>query len=354
MPVEPRARRPRRGAPVRRDEEDAHVVRRRQDRLPHAAHALPDLAAVHLDHALRRDLRRPSCSSRTARMRRRRDRAAAPARSARFTAKAVIICTGGCGRVFPFTTNANICTGDGMALAYRGGRAAQRHGDGPVPSDRPALHRHPDYRGRARRGRLAAQQGRLPLSAGLRPGQAARRRRSCAAWSSARATASRRRSSASWRRGARIKGPYGDYVHLDLRHLGEAQDRIARSRWCASYASSTRISIRCTNRFRVRPVQHYMMGGVHTDINGRDPAQGTLCGGRGGLRQHQRRQSAGLQFARRVAGVRRARRRGRRPSTSSHAAPASVNAGAGARRRRGAPNRTRVPAQNRRHRDESR
>ena len=37
------------------------------------------------------------------------------------TAKAVILATGGCGRVFPFTTNANIKTGDGMALAYRAG-----------------------------------------------------------------------------------------------------------------------------------------------------------------------------------------------------------------------------------------
>src|SRR4030095_16967469 len=37
------------------------------------------------------------------------------------TAKAVILCTGGCGKVFPFTTNANIKTGDGMALAYRAG-----------------------------------------------------------------------------------------------------------------------------------------------------------------------------------------------------------------------------------------
>src|SRR6201982_3384680 len=37
------------------------------------------------------------------------------------TAKAVILCTGGCGKVFPFTTNANIKNGDGMALAYRGG-----------------------------------------------------------------------------------------------------------------------------------------------------------------------------------------------------------------------------------------
>ena len=37
------------------------------------------------------------------------------------TASAVILCTGGCGRVFPFTTNAAIKTGDGMALAYRAG-----------------------------------------------------------------------------------------------------------------------------------------------------------------------------------------------------------------------------------------
>jgi succinate dehydrogenase/fumarate reductase flavoprotein subunit len=37
------------------------------------------------------------------------------------TAKAVILCTGGCGRIFRFTTNAAIKTGDGMALAYRAG-----------------------------------------------------------------------------------------------------------------------------------------------------------------------------------------------------------------------------------------
>src|SRR3977135_2602995 len=37
------------------------------------------------------------------------------------TAKAVILCTGGCGRVFPFTTNANIKNGDGMALVQRAG-----------------------------------------------------------------------------------------------------------------------------------------------------------------------------------------------------------------------------------------
>ena len=38
-----------------------------------------------------------------------------------FRAKAVILCTGGLGRVFEPSTNALICTGDGMALAYRAG-----------------------------------------------------------------------------------------------------------------------------------------------------------------------------------------------------------------------------------------
>ena len=36
-------------------------------------------------------------------------------------ARSVIITTGGGGRIFPFTTNAAIKTGDGMAMAYRAG-----------------------------------------------------------------------------------------------------------------------------------------------------------------------------------------------------------------------------------------
>ena len=46
-----------------------------------------------------------------------------PDRFRAITAKAVVLCTGGCGKIFPFTTNANIKNGDGMALAYRAGAA---------------------------------------------------------------------------------------------------------------------------------------------------------------------------------------------------------------------------------------
>ena len=37
------------------------------------------------------------------------------------TGKSVIMCTGGAGRVFPFTTNGAIKTGDGMSMAYQAG-----------------------------------------------------------------------------------------------------------------------------------------------------------------------------------------------------------------------------------------
>ena len=46
LSVEPRGRRTHCRSPLRRHEEDAHVVCRRQDRLPHAPHALPDLPQV--------------------------------------------------------------------------------------------------------------------------------------------------------------------------------------------------------------------------------------------------------------------------------------------------------------------
>ena len=84
-------------------------------------------------------------------------------------AKAVIIATGGAGRVFRENTNGGIVTGDGMALAYRHGvplrdmEFVQYHPT-CMPGTGPAV-----YRGLPRRRGIPAQQSGLPLSAGLRP-----------------------------------------------------------------------------------------------------------------------------------------------------------------------------------------
>ena len=62
----------------------------------------------------------------------------------------------------------------------------------------------------------------------------------------------------------------------------------------------------------MRPVVHYMMGGVHTDINGATPLAGPVRGRRGRVRQHQRREPARVELAARAARLRRARRARRR------------------------------------------
>ncbi len=65
----------------------------------------------------------------------------------------------------------------------------------------------------------------------------------------------------------------------------------------------------------MRPVVHYMMGGVHTDINGATPLAGLYAAGEVRLREHQRRQPAGLELAAGAAGLRRARGHASPPSS---------------------------------------
>ena len=152
------------------------------------------------------------------------------------TAKAVIVCTGGCGRVFPFTTNANICTGDGMALAYRAGAPLK---------DMEMVQYHPTglpFTGILITEAARAEGGLLVNKDGYRYLQdydlgKPQRRRCSAAWSLARATASRRPSSRRWRRGARSR------AHTATTSISTcaiwARKRSTRScRWCASCASN--------------------------------------------------------------------------------------------------------------------
>src|SRR5712692_7973345 len=193
------------------------------------------------------------------------------------TAKAIILCTGGCGRVFPFTTNANIKTGDGMALAYRAGAPLK---------DMEFIQYHPTglpFTGiliteaaRAEGGYLLNKDGdRYLQDYNLGKPETKPVFRSME-------LGPRDRLSQAFvkevEKGRTVETPYGPVVHLDLRHLSE---RVINTKLpfvrelCLKYENIDPVK----ELIPVRPVVHYMMGGVHTDINGATPLAGLYAAG---------------------------------------------------------------------------
>src|SRR5260370_38220460 len=75
--------------------------------------------------------------------------------------------------------------------------------------------------------------------------------------------------------------PYGPVVHLDLRHMGEkfinARLPFVRE-LCLKYENIDPVK----ELIPVRPVIHYMMGGVHTDHHGATPLAGLYAAAAGG------------------------------------------------------------------------
>ena len=192
-------------------------------------------------------------------------------------AKAVILCTGGCGRVFPYTTNAAIKTGDGMGLAYRAGAPLK---------DMEFIQYHPTglpFTGiliteatRAEGGWLLNKDGYRYLQdydlgkpepkPVLRSMELGPRDRLSQAFVK------------EMEKGRTVKGPYGDVVHLDLRQLGEKliNTKLPFVReLCLKYENIDPVK----ELIPVRPVVHYMMGGVHTDIHGATPLAGLYAAG---------------------------------------------------------------------------
>ena len=185
--------------------------------------------------------------------------------------RAVILATGGAGKVFPFTTNGNIKTGDGMSLAYREGVAlkdmefVQYH-----PTGLPGTGILITEATRGEGGYVVNSDGERFLvtrdyGVGTKAELGPRDMISRAIVMEIEA-------------GRGFKGPYGEYVHLDLTHLGE--QKISTRLPMVRELAKTYIGVDpVVQPIPIRPVVHYMMGGVDTDIDGATVIPGLYAAG---------------------------------------------------------------------------
>ena len=173
-----------------------------------------------------------------------------------FRAKAVNFATGGFGRVWSITSNAFANTGDGPAVALRRGipledmEFFQFHPTGHLQDG------HPHHRGRARRGRGAAQRPGRALHGALRAHHEGPRlaRRGLA------------RHLPEIREGRGINGK--QYVYLDATHLGAEviEKKLPDiADFCRTYLGVDPVK----EPMPIQPTAHYAMGGIPTDVDGR-------------------------------------------------------------------------------------
>ena len=187
-------------------------------------------------------------------------------------AKAVIIATGGAGRVFRENTNGGIVTGDGMALAYRHGvplrdmEFVQYH-----PTCMPGTGLLFTEACRGEGGFLVNKDGyRYLQDYGLGPATPEPRNKAMELGPRDRL------SQAYWhekQKGRTIAGPHGEVVHLDLRHLGQAK---LRERLPQIYELAVEyLGVDpARSPIPVLPAVHYTMGGIAADGRTASPLPG--------------------------------------------------------------------------------
>ena len=179
-------------------------------------------------------------------------------------ARAVILCTGGIGRVFEPSTNALICTGDGSALAYRAGAPLM---------DMEMVQFHPttlksngaliSESARGEGGYLVNKDGERFMS-----------RMAPNAMELASRDVVSRAAQIEINEGRGVDG----CVLLDVRHLGKSKilERLPQIRELAlEFAGADMI----TDPVPVLPGMHYQMGGIRTDIHGATPVEGLYAAG---------------------------------------------------------------------------
>jgi fumarate reductase flavoprotein subunit len=187
--------------------------------------------------------------------------------------RAVILTTGGAGKAWPFTTNGNIKTGDGMALAYREGVAlkdmefVQYH-----PTGLPGTGILITEAARGEGGYLVNSEGERFLTTrdygvGTKAELGPRDMISRALIQEFEAG-----------RGITLPGKLGQYGHLDLRHLGK-EKLESRLPFVLELSRIYAGVDPVTQPIPIRPVLHYMMGGVDVNIDGATEVPGLYAAG---------------------------------------------------------------------------
>ncbi len=183
--------------------------------------------------------------------------------------RALLIASGGAGTLYGFTTYSQTVTGDGLAMAYRAGATLedmefiQFHPTGMVPS---GILITEGSRGEGGYLRNASgerfMQRYAPSTMELAPRDII-----------SRAMMTEIKSGQGFEQADGL-----NYLHLDLTHLGA--DKIQRHLPLIRELSMRFVGVDpIEGPIPIRPVAHYSMGGIETDINGATPVDGIWAAG---------------------------------------------------------------------------
>ncbi len=183
-------------------------------------------------------------------------------------AKSIVLATGGHERIYEFTTFSNTATGDGMTIAYRAGAPledmefVQFHPTGLVP---PGVLITEGSRGEG--GYLINSQDERFM-----------KRYAAEKMELAPRDIISRAEQTEINEGRGLEGPYGPYIALDLRHLGEEKinERLPLIRDVAIKLGGVDP---VKEPIPVKPAAHYSMGGIKATMKAETPIAGLYASG---------------------------------------------------------------------------